>query len=213
MQSDEPGEAEAPSPAAYFEALGVPFPEGTRISFVPNVNRLIVTNTAANLGKIEEILRQVSVAPAQIRISADLVVISDPRLAKIHPADFSYSLLEEIPEDKRRSYPQTSLVTLSGSTCSAVTQGAGMTSEFEVTPMLDSDGFTVRMEINWQSEFSLPNAAEIDNFKIQTQILIWDGETVALMLPAAVDEAKNNIGVLLLTAVLINPAGERLRVK
>ena len=66
-----------PSPVqAYFEALGVSFPEGATVKYVPKVSRLVVKNTAENLRKVESALEHINVIQNQIMIESKFAEVS-----------------------------------------------------------------------------------------------------------------------------------------
>jgi general secretion pathway protein D len=58
-----------------FINYGVPFPQGTSISYEPVISQLIVAQTPANLEKFEEILSKINIQPRQIEIEARFVEV------------------------------------------------------------------------------------------------------------------------------------------
>lgn len=57
----------------YFQKSGVTFPAGSKISFVSNVNRLVVTNTAANIQLIKRIIDELGRPSAQISVETKFI--------------------------------------------------------------------------------------------------------------------------------------------
>ncbi len=67
----------------FFTEAGVPFPDGTSIKYQPSLNLLLVANTAENLEKFEEVLKQLNVIPSQVEIEARFVEISQTDLEEL----------------------------------------------------------------------------------------------------------------------------------
>jgi hypothetical protein len=194
---------------AFFKDLGVAFPDGAKMTSLPNLNRLVITQTRAGFERIEAILREIVITPSQVRIDTELVLVDDPSPLKLDPVAFARHLQERNAAE--RSFSQPSLTTLNGSTCSSLCEVNGMNTEFSATPIVDADGYTIHLELSWKCEFAIENAAQINNFSIETAVMLWDGESIALLLPTTVNEANSKTGVLLVSATLINPAGQPLR--
>ncbi len=68
---------------SFFEQSGVPFPEGTSITYNAQISQLIVTNTAENLELFERILAQLNVIPNQVEIEARFVEIGQDDLEEL----------------------------------------------------------------------------------------------------------------------------------
>jgi len=62
---------------AFFETMGVPFPPGSSIRYVPSVCKIFVTNTPENVAKFEEVLAALNVVPSQIEIEAHFVAFDN----------------------------------------------------------------------------------------------------------------------------------------
>ena len=81
---DDAGAAEdASSPEAvraWFETMGVVFPEGSTVAYVASSSKLVVTNTEQNLRKIENILRELDSKPMQVMIEAKFVEVNQEDL-------------------------------------------------------------------------------------------------------------------------------------
>jgi general secretion pathway protein D len=60
---------------AFFESMGVPWPQGTSIRYVAAISKLIVANTTDNLHTFEKILAVLNVVPNQIEIEARFVEV------------------------------------------------------------------------------------------------------------------------------------------
>ncbi len=64
----------------FFRQAGVPFPEGTSITYNPAISQLIVSNTAENLDIFERILRAIDVVPMQVEIEARFIEVQQSDL-------------------------------------------------------------------------------------------------------------------------------------
>jgi len=60
---------------AFFRELGVSWPIGSSIQYMPNIGRLVVMNTADNLSTLETVLAVLNVTPKQIEIEARFVEV------------------------------------------------------------------------------------------------------------------------------------------
>jgi general secretion pathway protein D len=67
----------------FFEKAGVPFPQGTSITYNPTISQLIVANTPENLEVFERILARLNVIPNQVEIEARFVEISQDDLEEL----------------------------------------------------------------------------------------------------------------------------------
>ena len=67
----------------FFEKTGVPFPQGTSITYNPAISQLIVANTPENLEVFERILSRLNVIPTQVEIEARFVEISQDDLEEM----------------------------------------------------------------------------------------------------------------------------------
>lgn len=67
----------------FFERAGVPFPQGTSITYNPTISQLIVANTPENLEVFERILARLNVIPNQVEIEARFVEISQDDLEEL----------------------------------------------------------------------------------------------------------------------------------
>ena len=67
----------------FFEKAGVPFPQGTSITYNPGISQLIVANTPENLEIFERILAQLNVIPNQVEIEARFIEISEDNLREL----------------------------------------------------------------------------------------------------------------------------------
>ncbi|MEN9359551.1 MAG: hypothetical protein RL095_1086 [Verrucomicrobiota bacterium] len=71
----------------YFKKLGVDFPVGAKVQYVPNVSRLVVSNSADNQILVENILKQLSVQAAMVSIESKMI---ETRFNKLDELGFSY---------------------------------------------------------------------------------------------------------------------------
>lgn len=75
----------------YFEKRGIAFPVGAKIVYDERISRLIVTNTPDNLGKIEDIIREMNVVDPQVLIQAKFVEITQNDLEEL---GFQYTIAD-----------------------------------------------------------------------------------------------------------------------
>lgn len=68
---------------ALFQDYGVEFPQGAKITYDQRTSKLIVTNTPANLRKVEKILAELNVQPVQVTIEAKFVEVSQSDLEEL----------------------------------------------------------------------------------------------------------------------------------
>lgn len=67
----------------FFEQMGVPFPDGTSITYNASISQLIVSNTIENLEIFERILTNLNVIPNQVEIEARFVEIAQTDLESL----------------------------------------------------------------------------------------------------------------------------------
>ena len=67
----------------FFERAGVPFPQGTSITYNQSISQLIVANTAENLETFERILSRLNVIPNQVEIEARFVEVNQDNLEEL----------------------------------------------------------------------------------------------------------------------------------
>ena len=65
---------------SYLEAMGVQFPAGAQVAYLPGVSRLVVTNTVTEQRRIQEILNQLQVEAAQVIIESKFVEVNQTSL-------------------------------------------------------------------------------------------------------------------------------------
>ena len=75
----------------YLEAMGVQFPAGANVAYLPNVSRLVVTNTVTEQRRVQEIINQLQVEAAQIIIETKFVEINQGDLEEF---GFQWALQE-----------------------------------------------------------------------------------------------------------------------
>jgi general secretion pathway protein D len=59
----------------FFGAMGVPWPQGSSVRYVPQISKLFVANTSENLATFERILAVLNVVPSQIEIESRFVEV------------------------------------------------------------------------------------------------------------------------------------------
>ena len=64
----------------FFKSMGVPWPAGSSIRYIPAVGRLVVANTAESLTTFEKILEVINAIPFQIEIEARFVEVAQTDL-------------------------------------------------------------------------------------------------------------------------------------
>ena len=67
----------------FFQNAGVPFPQGTSITYNQGISQLIVANTPENLEMFERILAQLNVIPNQVEIEARFIEIAENDLREL----------------------------------------------------------------------------------------------------------------------------------
>ncbi len=67
----------------FFVKAGVPFPQGSSITYNASISQLIVANTAENLEIFERILSQLNVIPNQVEIEARFIEIGENDLEEL----------------------------------------------------------------------------------------------------------------------------------
>ena len=76
---------------AFFETMGVEWPTGSSITYIPAIGKIIVANTADNLTVLEQILAELNVVPNQIEIEARFVEVAQTDLSSL---GFEYILTD-----------------------------------------------------------------------------------------------------------------------
>jgi general secretion pathway protein D len=80
---DDEGASEGNSEAswkAYFEAMGVSWPQNSRITYIKAIGKLRVTNTAEQLSVLEQALNELNVTPTLIEIETRFVEVAQEDL-------------------------------------------------------------------------------------------------------------------------------------
>ncbi len=101
----------------YFEKRGIAFPVGAKIVYDERISRLIVTNTPDNLGKIEDIIREMNVVDPQVLIQAKFVEITQNDLEEL---GFQYTIADAGNNSYYSKTPLTNI--LSGTGANQITQ-------------------------------------------------------------------------------------------
>jgi len=76
----------------FFRSLGVDFPGGSEIQYLPSIGKIIVKNTASNLSVFERVLSIINVVPKQIEIEARFVEVNQTDLMSL---GFEYFITDE----------------------------------------------------------------------------------------------------------------------
>ena len=80
----------------YLEAMGVQFPAGANVSYLPGVARLVVTNTITEQRRVQEIINQLQVEAAQIIIETKFVEVNQGDLEEF---GFQWAIQEAGPQN------------------------------------------------------------------------------------------------------------------
>ncbi len=67
----------------FFRGLGVEWPDGSSITYVPSIGKLQVANTEDNLAALERVLEDLNVTPRQIEIEARFVEVAQADLESV----------------------------------------------------------------------------------------------------------------------------------
>ncbi len=67
----------------FFKTLGVEWPDGSQVAYIPSIGKLQVANTEENLSKLESVLEQLNVTPSQIEIEARFIEVAQEDLESI----------------------------------------------------------------------------------------------------------------------------------
>ncbi len=84
-------------PKALFQGYGVDFPAGAKITFDQRTSKLIVTNTPANLRKVEKVLVELNIQPVQVTIEAKFIEIAQNDLEEL---GFEWAFKGEVVKDQ-----------------------------------------------------------------------------------------------------------------
>ncbi len=84
---------------SFFQDLGVPFPNGSAITYVSSIGRLRVTNTAENLAKFDQVLTELNIQPRMVEIEARFVEVAVEALNSLGfewSVDGTFGILDSI---------------------------------------------------------------------------------------------------------------------
>jgi len=76
----------------FFRSLGVDWPVGSEIQYLPSIGKIIVKNTASNLAVFERVLSIINVLPKQIEIEARFVEVNQTDLMSL---GFEYFITDD----------------------------------------------------------------------------------------------------------------------
>ncbi len=88
----------------FFQELGVVWPSGTSIKYIPSIGKIMVANTADNLAIFEERLSALNIVPYQIEIEARFVEVNQTDLSAL---GFEWLLTDDWEIATRDSPPGT----------------------------------------------------------------------------------------------------------
>lgn len=130
----------------FFKTMGVPFPEGASIRYVPSIAKIVMTNTPENMAKFEEVLAALNVEPSQLEIEAHFVAFDNADIETVSmsaPTGIvdQASLFELWRKGKGQLLFAPKVVTQSG--CEATVKGVTeyiYPTEFTVEPIVGYPG-------------------------------------------------------------------------
>ena len=193
---------------AILEDLGVVFPEGATAVHNAKQRQLIVRNTEDNIAmtraalegyfvELERTMKQIYITTKIVTTPNEISGIdwfagtSDVAVAGVF-TDPQYQMiiraLNQTKDVDLLSVP--SVLAKNENRASVELDGVGM---IDVTPTIGADEYTIDLSFH----------AIYGNSKINTQITIWDGQTVALSSP----EKDGKVTITFVTARLVDPAG------
>lgn len=95
-----------------FADMGVRWPDGSSISYIPSINKMRVYNTPENLADVEIALQDLNVTPRQIEIEARFVEVSQRDLESL---GFEWLLTDDWEIANKRGNPQQRMKINAGS--------------------------------------------------------------------------------------------------
>jgi hypothetical protein len=201
---------------AFFEEVGVEFPQGAKAFYREATEKLIVTNTPDNLRKVEMLMHGLVTPESQVSLQCELVEITDSAyLEGLTPRHVGADTIRAIPIRGKTIRSTLTALSLSGNT--SVTRQGVIGAEvggledggdvLEFTPMIDPDAYTVGIELNWKHML----AGQGRRLKVDTLLNLWDGEAVALKVGAADQAGGLGDLYLIIDCTLLNPGGLPIR--
>jgi len=97
---------------AFFQEMGVQWPVGSAIRYIPSIGKLMVANTSENLEIFEKRLEDLNVLPSQIEIEARFVEVKQADLSSL---GFEWGLSDNWEIAQNKSDPSQKIVMNKGS--------------------------------------------------------------------------------------------------
>ena len=137
--ADEPTETEEVNWKDFFARLGVPWPNGSSIEYMPFINRMFVVNTPENLTKLEKIVSIMSDSMRQVEIEARFVEVAQTDLESL---GFEWLLTDDWEIAKNKKDPQQHIKVGAGSGTSSINRylsnGASIGREVSISAVNDA---------------------------------------------------------------------------
>lgn len=189
----------------FLRRFGVGFPSGSRATLDSRINKLAIHNTSENLERAETLLNETAPPPPlQVRVTADVI---DFQLAEelydLGPAEITGRGLAALPTELKRRLSRVSVVTREDAELPVAASGSAT---LTINEVVVADRYSIYLSLAW----GMPAARIPDRespYKLETELLFWDGEPIALQL----DHLDGRDRYLIIRATLINPIGLPLR--
>lgn len=217
----------------FFINVGIPFPEGSSITYIPNQNMVIAVNTVDNLNKMEKIWSKLNVPTMQVKVDVQLIEIIGEQAASMgNKQIITRADLEKIPTNQIRYISRLSVVTKNGVNANAKNTRLPLIGDreigtyFNVTPMVSPDNETIDLKFAWQSTdlaggTNAGGKANSDPVIVKKEInadcKLWDQQSMVMQIQRESDSTGGS-GIdskqyLIITAVLVDPAGNAINKK
>ena len=157
--------------------FGVTFGPQTRVGYIADSRRLVVTNTARELRKVEAILAAVLKPIRHVRLDLTLLRVTDPAILRDRGAHaLSLETLQALPPAQRHVIYRASLLTLPGQTTTntdaqttvVAGQLARLTHRTVVTGKLSEDERSLLISLDWSMRLATVDAP--DDALVATEI-------------------------------------------
>jgi type II secretory pathway component GspD/PulD (secretin) len=120
----------------FFSEMGVEWPEGSSIEYIPAIGKMVVRNTRTNLEVLEKVIKILQIQPVQIEIKVSFVSFDSTQIAALGPGGANLeSLVKLWKNGKGTLLAEPAVLTQSGqqATTKGVTECVYPT-EFTVVP-------------------------------------------------------------------------------
>ena len=178
---------------ALLERFRVSFPTGARVFHDPVSSTLVCRNTRENLRKLRLVLSEIESPRVQTLTRVYVVDVTDPALTALlgdprttPPASALWSLFRSgtaQPGVVARAVAETLSLNSAASTAAVSGEGSDSTFSCQLTPRVAADGYS--MDFAYAGHF-----AEVG---IETNLVAWDGECIALRHEGALAPAQPNV--------------------